>query len=63
MKAALSENDTAFGKLIADVGVAGRATSGPNASTATITQLKAGHYGLLCFVRRTRRRRRTSPTA
>jgi hypothetical protein len=51
-KAALSDDDAAFGKIAqGDGSVAGTpGLLGPNQQTTTITQLKAGHYGLMCFV-------------
>lgn len=51
-KAALSQDDAAFGKVAqGDGSVYGTpSVLGPNQQTTTITQMKAGHYGLMCFI-------------
>jgi hypothetical protein len=49
--AAVANDNAAFGKLVTGDPVSGvPGLLGPNTSTATITAVKAGHYGLLCFV-------------
>jgi hypothetical protein len=54
-KAALSNDDSAFQKIAAP-GASENGPSGtpdmlaPDQATATITQLPAGHYGILCFL-------------
>jgi hypothetical protein len=53
--AALSQDDSAFGKIAApgasENGVSGVPDIlGPGQKTASITELPAGHYGMLCFV-------------
>jgi hypothetical protein len=51
-KAALSQDDAAFGKLVkGDGNVYGTPDLlSPGQSTTTISELKAGHYGIMCFV-------------
>ena len=51
-KAAIAQDDAAFAKIAqGDGDVPGTPELlGPGQETATITQLKAGHYGIMCFV-------------
>jgi hypothetical protein len=49
--AVLANDDAAFGKIVTGDPVSGTpGVLGPNTATATITTVKAGHYGLMCFV-------------
>lgn len=49
--AVLSSDNDALGKVVTGDPVSGTpGVLGPSMSTATITQMKAGHYGILCFV-------------
>ena len=51
-KAAITQDDAAFAKIAqGDGDVPGTPDLlGPGQETATITELKAGHYGIMCFV-------------
>jgi len=55
-KVAVAQDDAAFAKIADTSGGGDGSVSGmpnvlsPGNSTATITQLKAGHYGIMCFV-------------
>lgn len=51
-KAAISNDDAAFGKIAqGDGDVPGTPDLlGPGQETATITEMKAGHYGVMCFI-------------
>jgi hypothetical protein len=51
-KAAIAQDDASFAKIAQGDGQVSGVPEllGPNQTTTTITQLKAGHYGLMCFV-------------